>query len=221
MPQDLSTRVPKSWIPHTVVDSPKTRERSPNTGPAPDTRSLPGSPNLGIQSPATGSPEAGEGARWDSKPLRRKPLDPPQPKNSSDGTSPRGVPPRQPARPGPRTVLPAAKTPRRAPGRRGRRANRSHRRHQRFTNRDARGTLWGPPSSLPRDRADGTNAVLGGFRSKTPRQERGLEARVGIGAIAHTPTTDGVQGYPSGEGRATSTLSAEDILSGSPTQFDK
>lgn len=162
MTQNLSTRVPKSWIPHIVVDSPKTREGSPNTGPAPDTRSLPGSSNLGIQSPATGSPEAGEGARWDSKPLRRKPLDPPQPKNPRDGTSPRGVPPRQPTRPGPRTVLPAAETPRRAPGRRGRRANRSHRRHQRFTNRDARGTLWGPPSSRPRDQADGTNAALWG-----------------------------------------------------------
>lgn len=111
MPQDLSTRVPKYWIPR-AAGSPRNLEKgvarygNPEHAPAPW---LP--PTKG--SPATRTPQPGERVRPDSKPLRRRPLDslPPRPpSNESQRLDPH---PRRPPRarpPGrghvPRSLLP-------------------------------------------------------------------------------------------------------------------
>lgn len=222
MPQDLSTRVPKYWIPH-AAGSPRNVEKgvarygNPEHAPAPW---LP--PTKG--SPATRTPQPGESVRPDSKPLRRRPLDsPPPPKQRipETGPPPAASSPCPPARPRPRTALSAARTPERSSGRRGTprppapsaatRVSPTATLAARSGSRHLVAHVTGP---------DGTNTALGGSSSESLRGGREVwkhESAPGAQlTLKHRMESTDI---PQGRARATFILSPEEILSGLPTRF--
>ncbi|XP_045400679.1 proline-rich protein HaeIII subfamily 1-like [Lemur catta] len=127
---------------------------------------LPGSPSE--EMPGDRSPDPGG---------KRSPrLGTPQAQPQPQPTNPRDQMLRRRGLPAPARQ---ARAPHRAPGRRNAppssrdsgpvapaSSGRRHRRHNRFTRSDARSASWGPPSSRPRDRPDGTNAARGGDPAK-------------------------------------------------------
>lgn len=132
-----------------------------------------------------------------------------------------GRPPRPPAGPRLRTVLPAA-------GRRSASPELNSRRvgplapPPRLTVRDARRALWGPPSSRPRDRA--------GLHQRSPGGYRSHNLRGGTRAWKHRSPpvpcltlTDRAESkdVPQERGGAPSILPPEEIPSGLPTRFEE